>query len=73
MVIWIDGERGTVTLRHALIAHLYLAAATTTFRCFNPAVVIHIRVGDAIVFRAARFDGNLRLTGIVPTPSGGAK
>lgn len=72
-VIQIDGERGTVTLRHAPIAHLHLPAATTTFRYFNPAVVIRIRVGDAIVFRADRYDGNLRLTAVLPAPWGAAK
>lgn len=72
-VIGIDGERGTVTLRHAPIAHLHLPAATTTFRYFNPALVIRIRVGDAIVFRADRYDGLLRLTAAIPAPPGAAR
>lgn len=72
-VIRIDGERGTVTLRHAPIAHLYLPAATTTFRYFNPAIVIRIRAGDAIVFRADRYDGTLRLTAALPVPPGTAR
>jgi len=72
-VIQIDGERGTVTLRHAPIAHLYLPAATTTFRYFHPALVLRIRVGDAIVFRADRYDGTLRLTAAFPAPPGAAR
>ena len=72
-VIRIDGERGTVTLRHAPIAHLHLPAATTTFRYFNPAIVIRIRVGDIIVFRADRYDGILRLTAAFPAPPGAAR
>lgn len=72
-VIRIDGERGTVTLRHAPIAHLHLPAATTTFRYFNPALVVRIRVGDAIVFRADRYDGLLRLTAAIPAPPGAVR
>ena len=72
-VIRIDGERGTVTLRHAPLAPLPLPAATTTFRYFNPALVVRIRVGDAIVFRADRYDGNLRLTAAIPAPPGAAR
>ncbi|WP_298856803.1 copper-binding protein [uncultured Aquimonas sp.] len=72
-VIRIDGERGTVTLRHAPIAHLHLPATTTTFRYFNPALVVRIRVGDAIVFRADRYDGSLRLTAAIPAPPGAVR
>ncbi len=72
-IIQIDGERGTVTLRHAPIAHLRLPAATTTFRYFNPALVTRIRVGDAIFFRADRYDGSLRLTAALRAPLGAAR
>lgn len=50
-----------------------LPAATTTFRYFNPAVVIRIRVGDAIVFRADRYVGSLWLMVVPPAPSGAAR
>ena len=69
-VIRIDGERGTVTLRHAPIAHLHLPATTTTFRYFNPALVVRIKVDDGVAFRADRYDGTLRVTAIFPAGSG---
>lgn len=69
-VIKIDGERGTVTLRHAPIAHLHVPTTTTTFRYFNPSLVVRIRVGDGVAFRADRYDGTLRVTAIFPAGSG---
>ncbi len=69
-VVKIDGERGTATLRHASIAHLHLPAATTSFRYFNPALVVRIRVGDRVAFRADRYDGTLRVTAIFLAESG---
>lgn len=69
-VIKIDGERGTVTLRHAPITHLHLPATTTTFRYFNPSLVLRIKVGDGVAFRADRYDGSLRVIAIFPAGSG---
>ena len=69
-VVNIDGERGTVTLRHTPIAHLHLPATTTTFRYFNPALVVRIKVDDGVAFRADRYDGTLRVTAIFPAGSG---
>lgn len=72
-VVKIDQERGTVALRHAAIAHLHLPAATTTFRYFHPALVMRIREGDAVRFRADRFDSSLRLLAVVSLGPSSAK
>jgi Cu/Ag efflux protein CusF len=66
VVVKINAEEGTVTLRHESIAHLHLPATTTRFRYIDPRLVLRIRDGDRIRFRADRYDGMLRLTAVVP-------
>ena len=46
-------NRGTITLRHEFIAHLHLPT-TTTFRHVDPRLVLGIRDGDRVRFRADR-------------------
>lgn len=70
VVVRIDGERGTVTLRHEPVPALHLPAATTTFRYIDPRLILRIRDGDSIRFRADRIDGSLRLIAVWPAPPG---
>lgn len=65
VVVKIDLEGGTVTLRHEPVAHLHLPATTTTFRYVDPRVVLRIRDGDRVRFRADRYEGTLRLIAVV--------
>ncbi len=69
-VVKIDAEQGTVRLRHDPIAHLHLPATTTTFRYVDPRLILRIKDGDRIRFRADRYDGTLRLVAVVPMGAG---
>ena len=69
-VVKIEAERGTVRLRHDPVAHLHLPATTTTFRYVDPRLVLRIKEGDRIRFRADRYDGTLRLVAVVPLGAG---
>ena len=67
-IVKINVEQGTVTIRHTSIGHLHLPAATTTFRYVNPNVILRIKNGDRVRFRADRYDGTLRLVAVLPIP-----
>lgn len=77
-IIKIDAERAEVTLRHEPIAHLHLPARTTIFHYVDARLILRVKAGDKIRFRADRFEGILRLTAIllpgmgVPGPAPGA-
>jgi Cu(I)/Ag(I) efflux system protein CusF len=65
-IVRIDAERGTVTLRHAPIAHLHLPGGTTVFRYVDSRIIIGRRDGDSVFFRADRVDMTLTVTMIIP-------
>lgn len=67
-IVNMDFEAGRITIRHAGIPHLYLAAGETTFRYLEQRFVNGRRPGDSIRFRADRIDLELRLTGLVFLP-----
>ena len=67
-IVKINAEQGTVTIRHTSIGHLYLPAATTTFHYVDPSVILRIKNGDRVRFRADRYDGTLRLVAVLPVP-----
>lgn len=62
----ISAERGTITLRHAAIAHLHLPATTTVFHYVDPKLILRIKEGDRVRFRVDRYEGALRLTAVSP-------
>lgn len=70
-VVRINAEQGTVTLRHDPIVHLHLPAAATVFHYIDPALITRLKEGDAIRFRADRFEGTLRLVAVLPLGAGG--
>lgn len=62
----ISAERGTVTVRHAAIAHLHLPATITDFHYVDPKLILRIKEGDRVRFRVDRYEGTLRLTAVFP-------
>ncbi len=65
-IVKIDAERGTLTLRHAPIAHLHMPGGTTVFRYVDSRIIIGRRDGDSVLFRADRVDLTLVVTMMVP-------
>jgi Cu/Ag efflux protein CusF len=62
-------ERATVELQHDPIPYLRLPAKRTIFRYHNPSVVLRVRDGDRVIFRADRYDGVLVVTApMIPIP-----
>lgn len=68
-IVKIDHEAGQITLQHAPIPYLHLAAGTTTFRYVESKWLIGRRAGDRVRFRADRIDLALRMTALVYIPS----
>lgn len=62
----ISAEQGTVTLQHPAVAYLHLPAATTVFHYVDPRLILRVKEGDRVRFRADRYEGTLRLTAIFP-------
>lgn len=62
-IVKIDPERGTVELQHEPIPYLHLPGKRTVFRYYHPTVVLGVKAGDRVIFRADRFDGVLVVTG----------
>jgi len=60
----IDAKAGKITLRHEPIKNLDMDRMTMVFRVASPDMLAALKVGDKVVFEAARVDGAITVTSI---------
>lgn len=58
----IDAEQGTITIQHEAIDRLGMPGMTMVFRAAHARLLEHVKVGQAVVFRAERIDGAFVVT-----------
>jgi Cu/Ag efflux protein CusF len=64
----INQEQNKITLRHGEIKSLEMPPMTMVFTVRDPKLLDALKVGDRVLFRAAKEDGSYVVTAIKPAP-----
>ncbi len=67
-VVKLDVERGKVTLKHAPIKSIKMAAMTMPFKVKDAALLAKLKVGDAVRFQVVEHDDGLMVHAIERRP-----
>jgi Cu(I)/Ag(I) efflux system periplasmic protein CusF len=61
-VVKVDAERGKITLKHARIKSINMAAMTMPFKVKDAALINAVKPGDKVLFSVAMVEGELIIT-----------